>query len=327
MNTKLTNKKFREAHYNMNDEYLSTEDTVIAELASGKYNKYFNNAVIYLPCHKMSEAAFENDLFKYFYENKESIKWKKLIHSIFIGDGQYSINEYYFNGEITQTIEEYELIDGFDDGLLCVPDMLNKSDIVVANPRGTKFADFWDLVMVSGKKFIMWGIMMKMINKNLTKDLMNGLWHYGETYNKPMEHWVGDTHELKKMNTTSVFTNCDIELKRKLFTPNKTTEELISKGKMRKFDNINMYNVDKYYNIPCDFKGKFACPISSVGKLDPAKWRFCGIINSFGEANEAEGRYCGDECLIIKNGAMTRTRIGVIDGKAKFTRAVIEKIA
>ena len=321
----LTNGKYRHAQFKMADEYFLTMETIVEEMDKGTYDNSFKDANVLAFCHKLSERAKTNDLFKYLEDNSERLAWNTLIKS------------YYDNDVcVVETVSrdgsrKFEClhIDNDEGRLNSLVELVQDVDLVIGNPRGSLFADVYQIVQDSGIEFILWGIMSKIINQNLNYDYKRGLWHYGNTYNKPMPHYKGDTDEIKNMNTTSVFTNCDVKVNHKLIKAKKKMQQLIESGKLYKFDNLDMFNIDICENLPCDYPiGELlALPISCVPKMDETMWKYRGIVNSFACPNEEKGRFCGEEQLVVKNGKVTKTRIGCKDGKAVFTRCVFERIS
>lgn len=322
----LDNRKYRHAQFKMKDEYFLTMETIVKEMDSGLYDDSFKNSNVLVFCHKLSKRAKTNDLFKYLEENSDRLGWNTLVKSFYDEDGICVIETVMRDG--SRKFEQI-VIDNDAARLNSLVELIKDVDLVIGNPRGSLFADVYQIIQDSGIKFILWGIMTKIINQNLTYDYLRGLWRYGNTHNNPMPHYEGDTDNIKKMNTTSVFTNCDICVKRKMIKPKKTMRHLVEKGKIYKFDNLDMFNIDSCKNVPVDYPiGELlALPVSCIPKLDSTKWKFRGIINSFAEANIEKGRFCGKVQLIVKNGKATKTRIGCKDGNAIFTRSVFERIS
>ena len=58
-------------------------------------------------------------------------------------------------------------------------------------------------------------------------------------------------------------------------------EENIKKGiKYLKYDNYDAINVDRTIDIPSDYTGMMAVPISFLDKYNPEQFEIIGIINS-----------------------------------------------
>lgn len=167
-------------------------------------------------------------------------------------------------------------------------EFLKECDIVCTNPPFSKFREFVALLMKHGKKFLVIGHQNAIKYKEIFPRVMNDeIWlgygfkggagyfinkHYKD-YAKAGQHKDG----MIRVSGVHWFTNMehdkrneDIQLY-KHYTP----EEF------PKFDNFDAINVSKTSDIPCDYDGVMAVPITFMDKYNPTQFEILGITQSW----------------------------------------------
>lgn len=322
----LDNQKIRAAHSEKNNEYFLTPDAVERELDSEDYVDVFRGKNVYVPCHKYSDIACRNALRTYFLTNFERLGLNSLITSEYTYDDCIvtEVNKGKFG--ITKNSFKMEF-DNDEERLGSVEYILNFVDIVVANPRGTIFCKFFDHVMNSGCDYILWGNQLKITNRNAASAFFNGKLRHGKTSNKAIPHFNGSEDFIKRMNATCVYTNLNV-CQEKIVTPTKTTAELLAKGLIKKYDNINIVNVNRVEDIPCDYFEPIGVPISAIGCMDWSKFKVLGIFNGWDTCDFENGLISGEiRSTVSPSGARVLTSGPVLNGIAIFARLILQRIA
>lgn len=338
-----TNKSMRRAAGKVNYDLIITYSWVKYEFDEGYENYITKDKKICVFSNKRDKNIESNDLFKYF-EDRQKVDGFTLIEVFYQAEDESQLGVQgmlkwgYFgnrcviktihpNGEISKEVrygttdKEYRL-DVFED-------VIKDVDFVICNPPGTYWDKTYKMISKSGKLFSIWGHQQKILNDAPRIDCMHKKVWGGNTHNKGIEFFVSDTNSYETKPGFSVYTNCEINLKkRELFNPFVTSEEMKDNGLMYKFDNSPViYNVDEYNNIPKDFRGILSVPVSNVFMLDKNQYNFIGNVNGK-RKNEKIGQFCFERMLGINHkGAVQSVTLGVKDGKVCASRSLIEKIA
>lgn len=128
------------AKLNANDEFYTIMDMV----EDGMQHYNFENKIIYLSCDNYKYSNF----FKYFHNNFEKLKLKKLIATYF--DEEVSRKAVVYNGSLEVT----ELKgNGSFDSEECL-EFIKEADIVITNPPFSKARYYYDYIKEHEKDFI-----------------------------------------------------------------------------------------------------------------------------------------------------------------------------
>ena len=173
------NEKLNRAKSAKNDEFYTRYEDIEAECE----NYDFSGMTVYCNCDDYEKSNF----FKYFHDNFEKLKLKKLITSAING------NACFYDGKEMQT---FALKDGSFDSEETQP-LLEEADIVVTNPPFSNIIDFWGLLKRYNKKFLYIVPQVFLANWRGAKGIIDD------------EYWIGytnpqrfDTPEgLKSVNT------------------------------------------------------------------------------------------------------------------------------
>ena len=293
------NTNLKTAKKSKNDEFYTLMEDIEKELRY--YTESFQGKVVYCNCDDYQQSNF----YKYFYYNFHYLKLKKLICTCFNKDdnGLYAI----FDGEIETTGKLNG--DGDFRSEECI-EYLKQADVVVTNPPFSLFRQYVKQLMDYGKKFIIIG------NKNALT--------YKEVFSfiKENKLWLGITNpndfiqpsyaEKKSMaGLTRWFTN--IENKRR----NEPIDlyKRYSFEEYPKFDNFDAINVDKVSDIPMDYDGIMAVPITFLDRYCPTQFE---IIDA--RAIALNDKQKNKSTYLIKDAD------GTINGKPTYARICIKKI-
>lgn len=295
----MSNTNLKIAKKRKSDEFYTLMEDIEKELRY--YTESFEGKVVYCNCDNYQQSNF----YKYFYYNFHYLKLKKLICTCFNADdnGLYAI----YDGEIETTGKLNG--DGDFRSEECI-EYLKQADVVVTNPPFSLFREYVKQLMDYGKKFIIIGNTNAATYKEIFPYIKNNqLWVGVTNYNVGMHFYLPDNYEdykvidengkkIGRVSTSCWWTNIE----------NKRRNEPIDLYKRYSFEDYPKYdgydaiNVDKVADIPMDYDGVMAVPITFLGHYNPTQFEIIGIANS--------ARYIGNfPCLTIINGKRIYNRI------------------
>ena len=276
--TGCDNKNLRKAAKVKNDEFYTQYEDIESEVM--KYRKQFKNKIVYLPCDDPAEK--KSEFWSFFVNNFDAFGLKKLIATHYDENGKaYKI-----------WIEDDTTGDGYiDDGDACQEDLvgngdfrspecveiLKECDIVCTNPPFSLFREFIDLILKHQKQFLIIGNKNAYAYKEIFSLIKNNvIW----TGFNAVHSFLQPDGSIKRFGNIGWFTNLN---------STKRTEELILTNKYNQndyqyLDNYNAININKVVNIPYDFDGYMAVPITFIDKYNPDQFEIFGITNT-GEEN------------------------------------------
>lgn len=288
-----------------NDEFYTLYDDI--ELEVMKYRKQFKDKVVYLPCDDPAEK--QSEFWSFFVNNFEAFGLKKLIATHYDENGKaYKIwiDGDIIDGYVDDADAQQEDLEGNGDfrSPECV-EILKESDIVCTNPPFSLFRDFIEWLMANDKKFLIIGNQNAFTYKEVFPLIKNNKIWTG--YNMVKE-FVQPDKSIKKFGNICWFTNM----------PNgKRNEELVltktyNNVEYSYLDNYNAINVDRVVNIPKDFDGYMAVPLTFIYKYNPEQFEVYGFTNS------------GEENPGIRHEGSAHGR-ALLNGKEVYTRILIKR--
>lgn len=301
-----TNSNLRKAAKVKNDEFYTRYEDIEAEVM--KYRKQFRDKIVYLPCDDPAEK--KSEFWSFFVNNFDSFGLKKLIATHYDENGKaYKIwidSDTTGDGYIDDADALQEDLEGNGDfrSSECI-EILKECDIVCTNPPFSLFREFVSLIIDNKKQFLIIGNKNAYAYKEIFTLIKNNLIWTGfnavHTFNQP-------DGTVKKFGNIGWFTNLN---------SSKRLEELILTKKYNAadfhyLDNYNAINIDKVVNIPKDFNGYMAVPITFIDKYNPDQFEILGITNT-GEENPG---------IRLPNTAHGRP---LLNGKELYIRILIKK--
>ena len=186
----------------------------------------------------------------------------------------------------------------------CV-EILKECDIVCTNPPFSLFREFVDLLMTHNKQFLIIGNKNAYAYKNIfTYFKNNKIW----TGYNAVHNFIQPDGNIKKFGNIGWFTNLQSKKRNEELILTKTYNEI----DFPYLDNYNAINVGKVVNIPKDFDGYMAVPITFIDKYNPNQFEIFGITNT-GEKNPG---------IRLPNTAHGRP---LLNGKELYIRILIRK--
>lgn len=287
-----------------NDEFYTQLTDVAKELMH--YKAHFKDKIVFCNCDDPTWSAF----WKYFHLNFELLGLKKLISTHYDREKPTYKMEYTGGDDNDIEVGVKTLLEGNGDfrNQECL-DLLDECDIVVTNPPWSMFREYVAVLMEHQKKFLIIGNKNAITYKEFFPLLKsNDVWI---GYNSPSEFETPDGMTKKVSGLGRWFTNLDHSKRHeKLILWKKYTPE-----EYPKFDELpDVINIDKVQNIPVDFDGLMAVPITFLDKYNPEQFEIIDALNRytildyFGVNEDVQNRH--SHCCNI-NGKSTYYRIVV----------------
>lgn len=289
----MANTNLHLARKSKNDEFYTQYKDIEKELS----NYDISNRVVYLPC----DDYRKSDFWKFFEEHFERLGLKGLYATCYGNDP--------VGASIVDGVKrEWHLTADGDFRSDECKQYFDLCDTVITNPPFSLFRDFFSLLIESVKGFLIVGNMNAVTYENVTDHIRKN------------EVWLGVsprcmdfiTDEGYIININSCwFTNFHHKKQNKVIKLSKNYEH----EHYEKFDNYNVVNVNKVKDIPKDYYGPIAVPITFLCQYNP---------------NQFEILHCDD---YVTNPLIRRKKHGLIkdaeatiNGKATYVRVIIKII-
>ena len=288
-------KVLTEARRAKKDEFYTQRVDIENELRH--YRAHFAGKVVLCNCDDPRQSEF----FKYFAENFEKLKLKRLIATCYKsqdvdlfsqGQCERAICQIYEgdkNGNMVVDDDEVGVRELKGDGDFrseeCI-EILKESDIVVTNPPFSLFREYVAQLVKYGKKFLIIGNQNAITYKEifpLFKD--NTIW-LGFGFRRNCAHFKSryvDTatdadHREGMIRVSGVmwYTNLDIAKRHEQlpFYKKYTPEEFPN------YDNYDAIEVSKSSDIPYDYDGVMGVPITFMDKYNPCQFEILGCSDN-----------------------------------------------
>ena len=300
-----TNAYLQTAKNNKNDEFYTTYEEIEREVSN--YVSQLEGKTILCNC----DDPFESNFCKYFIKHFNEYKLKRLICTSFgnskIAGTQLHIFEEITNGFVLDVhsiskndLKQFSLDtivkkigvkklngNGSFDSDECI-ELLKESDIVITNPPFSQFRNFVSLITEYKKKFLIIGNMNAITYKEIFPLVQNNKawlgYHNGDmSFRVPADSeprktrfWIDETgQKWRSIGNAMWFTNLDVSYRHKKL---KLTETY-TPNKYPYFDNYDAINISKVAEIPLDFSGIMAVPLTILTKYNPDQFEIIGEAN------------------------------------------------
>jgi len=290
-----------------NDEFYTKYEDIEAEVM--KYRKQFKDKIVYLPCDDPAEK--KSEFWSFFVNNFDAFGLKKLIATHYDENGKaYKIwieDDTTGDGYIDDADALQEDLEGDGDfrSSECI-EILKECDIVCTNPPFSLFKEFLPLIAKYEKYFLVIGPLNATTYKEIFPLIQEGKMWSG--YNNVKEFLTPDK-KSQKFGNVFWYTNM----------PNKNTTDFLVLTKEYKEENYpkcDYYDaiyIDKVVNIPKNYEGCMAVPISIFqGKYNPNQFEIVG--NTEGKDFAPKGYHLDNEPYGC-----------VVEGISKYKRLFIKK--
>ena len=328
------NKHLMRAYLAKNDEFYTRYEDIEKELIH--YEKELKDKIIYCNC-----DSINSNFLYYFALNFNRLKLKKLICTGLksIGVELSGINENKFtkkelmnliksNKRILSdkesiriknkniAIKLFKLISddinkGGDFNSIQSIELLKKCDIVVTNPPFSLFRDLFKIINYYNKKFLLIGNETGIGYKDIFPLIRDRIVRIGLTF--PRYFFTPDYKDEGREIVNCVwFTN----LKGDSYPDFLELIKTYNSKEYPKLDNYRVINVNKTKDIPKNYKGVMAVPVSFLTKYNPNQFKIVGMCKGdFGKDFYIPGKYYGRD-----------NKRAILKGKVLFIRLLIKKI-
>lgn len=265
------NKNLQAAKIAKNDEFYTQYEDIEKEISN--YKHYLENKIIYCNCDNPNWSNF----YIYLKNNFDILKLKKVITTHYTND-QKSYSLELFKDENNNLVDKVIFLDGNgdfrnDESI----EILKSVDIVISNPPFSLFKEYIDILMKYNKEFLIIGSQNSITYKNVFQYIKDNKIWFGLNF---VKKFIEPNKNIKSFGNICWFTNLDNE---------KRNQEhlLLEKYQDNKYDICDDYdaiNVDRIKDIPYDYKGVIAVPITFFDKYNPKQFEiidmFSPIVNN-----------------------------------------------
>ena len=267
-----TNANLQYSRRERQDEFFTQYSTIEEELWF--YKEHFKNKTIYCNCDNPKFSQF----WAFFYNNFNKLKLKTL-YSTYISDSPLL---YIYDGE-SVTIQKINGNGSFDSPE-CLR-LLEKADIICSNPPYSLFKNYMNLLLNKNKKFIILGnlnsatytnIMPLITQRKIWLGVNSG--HYWfkvpSWYEEKKTDFKIDEQGQKwrRMGNICWYTNLDIpEMHKNIHLSSKFSD------KYPNCTNLDAIFIKYVAEIPDDYFGNMAVPITILPKLSPEQFELLGF--------------------------------------------------
>ncbi len=300
---KSNNNRFLQSAKNSkDDEFYTTFEEIEKELAH--YKEQFENKTVLCNC----DDPFESNFCKFFITNFNNFKLKRLICTSCAGSASANTQlELFPSGyvlDITKVSDKklkkdsiasivkaskVKRLDGNGNFASeeCV-EFLKEADIVVTNPPFSLFRPFISLLIEYEKKFLVIGNMNAITYKEIFPLVQNNKawlgYHNGDmafrvpSTSEPRKtrFWIDESgQKWRSLGNAMWFTNLDVSYRHTLMQFTTLYNPLIHPH----FDNYDAINVSKVSEIPSDYDGIMAVPLTILNKYNPNQFEIIGEAN------------------------------------------------
>ena len=310
----MANKNLNAAKTAKKDEFYTQLTDIERELQH--YWQHFRDKVVLCNC----DDPYESNFFKYFALRFNQLGLKKLICTCYNGSPVQG-NELMIDfGDFTAEPKDVQYLLKNDKNVIstlktgdfrdpeCI-ELLKQADIVVTNPPFSLFREYIGQLMEYEKKFLVIGMQANIIYKDIFPLVINNKIWLGYGFKGGAAHFVSpyeDTatasdHKEGMIRVSGVhwFTNLEI--------PKRNAPiDLVCRYSPEEYpmlDNYDAINVNSSNDIPCNYWGMMAVPITFLDKYSPEQFEIVGITRAWdGKAS----KIYPEQIQIDKNGKRSK---------------------
>lgn len=311
------NMLLRLAHSTKNGEFFMVKDEVSLEMPH--YLAHLKGKKVYIPNTKFTTELAERDSFVQYFSSRsmmEKFGIKELSYSYYDEEGRFVLITV-ADGSFTKEI----IANNHDDTrLFYVFKQIDKVDVVIGNPEGSKANDLFSYVFLSGKDYIFSVCITLFSNKLPFLAFKKNSLKFG--FNTPTYFYDVDSAKVKKFCNKVWITSFD----NGRVPSDITTFYDINSYDYPKYDNYDAIDVKCIKMIPMGFDGVMGVPVTSIMNLNRNQIEIVGLFNAFADCDYDNGFICGDKTPYSSKGKTMMTSGPVIDNKAVFARVLVRFI-
>lgn len=270
------NAHLNQAKKGKNDEFYTRYEDIEKELINYD-KKYFRDKVVYLPC----DDVWSN-FWKYFTDHFREYGLRELIASHY-EKGAETVITHSYDGV---TVLETQIGGDGDFRSAAVEPLWREADVIVTNPPFSLFIPFVQKIIEYDKLFLILGHQNSIGYKDIFPLIRQSkIWlgvsiHGGGTWFRIPDYYtvpknsVTDNSGNNYVNFSGIrwFTNIDVKNNFKELSLTKKYSETA----YERCDNYDAINVNVTNDIPCDYDGVIAVPLTYLDKHNPDKYCIVG---------------------------------------------------
>lgn len=258
----MATKHLDKAKVNINDEYYTRYIDIENELKH--YDKeQFKDKIIYCNC-----DGYESNFLKYFKDNYDTYKYKLLIGTGFNPNNAGSYYQFDGSKEIKKPLDYF----GSFDSPECMK-IFHTADIIVTNPPFSQYTRLIYLLRKHNKDYLLIGNILTITYKDQFIDLIEGRASIGVQYGSLLFHTPSG---IDKLIGAGFFTTLNYNYKRDyLDLPNYEDNKYDIVD--QKFKGNTVINIKRSKDIPKDYKGYMAVPITFMNKENFKEYKLYGL--------------------------------------------------
>ena len=307
-----TNTYLQNAKNKKYDEFYTTYDTIEKELCH--YVNQFREKTVFCNC----DDPYESNFCKFFIRNFKSYGLKRLICTSYSGSQLTQCSNCSSNSgggkqgyvHDIERVPEGNALDGIltDEEIANFLNMgnvkklagsgdfrsaeceqlLREADIVVTNPPFSLFRELIAMLELYNKKYLLIGNMNALTYKEIFPLVQNNKawlgYHNGDmafrvpasSEPRKTRFWIDETgQKWRSIGNAMWFTNLDVEYRHKILNLTMAYSPELHPS----FDNYDAIYVPKVTDIPYDYTGIMAVPITIFAKYSPRQFRIIGEAN------------------------------------------------
>lgn len=263
-------KKLHRAKAVRNDEFYTRYEDIEKEVRL--YSDKFKGGVVYCNCDNPDKSEF----YRFFKDNFTALGLKKLIASFYDSSGVVTAwsrtnksTAFFrtFNGKMEM---DTKLKGSGDFGSKECRELLKEATIVCTNPPFSLFGKFIGLLLKERKDFLILGGVNGASYKECRSCVLEGK----ILIDRPKAMFFITPDGEKK--SIPVFWYTTFKRKRDCFVPTASIKD----RKYPRFVNYDAIFVERSSDIPCDYEGVMAVPITFLSKIDYSVWNLLGITDN-----------------------------------------------
>lgn len=306
--TSRTNSSMLRSRSAKNGEVFIGSEEVIKEIEN--YGDFLKGKKVYIPNTKLTTELSQCDAFGRYFSLSSTIKKyeiKEVSYSYYDENGMFVLFTI-SNDSLTRTNVDAS----FDDSrLFNVFKQIDKCDVVICNPEGSKADDLFRHIYLSKKDFLL------SVNKTFVGTkigytaFINGDIKFG--YNLPKKYFNVDKNKNESRGDMMWITNFD----------NKYTPKYVSTfydmncHKYDRFENYDAINVECIKMIPMDYNGVMGIPVTFAPQLNLNQFEVLGLA----AGNSKASGFYGDVPYVPH--PEDRGGCAIVNGVRVFTRLLV----
>lgn len=322
---KQLNNRLHIARAGKKDEFYTQITDIEKELSH--YKAHFRDKIIFCNCDDPEESNF----WRYFSLNFEHLGLKKLIATHYEEDKPSYKLEITVDRNLDGKVDQFDTVktplsqngDFRSDECAAI---LKEADIVITNPPFSLFREYVEQLIEHGKQFLIIGNQNAITYKETFQHIMNNTVWTGVDNGGTKWFQVPDDYEIKTQSRIKIVDGVKFFSMGSIYwftniPHTKRNEKLILYKKYNgnescypKFDNYDAINVNRVADIPADYSGAMAVPITFIDKYNPSQFEIisCNDVKT-------------NDATPFKEHGLIKDKDSGINGKPTYVRIVIKR--